>query len=137
MWLVFAVLSAVFAALTAVFSKIGVKEVNSSLATAIRTMVVVLVSWGMVWITKVQFSLSSVSLKSWLFLLLSGLSTGLSWLCYYKALQMGETGKVLAIDKLSIVFAVIFAAVFLSEKITLKSGIAVCLIIAGAIMMSI
>ncbi len=137
MWLVFAVLSAVFAALTAVFSKIGVKEVNSSLATAIRTMVVVLVSWGMVWITKVQFSLSSVSLKSWLFLLLSGLSTGLSWLWYYKALQMGETGKVLAIDKLSIVFAVIFAAVFLSEKITLKSGIAVCLIIAGAIMMSI
>lgn len=135
MWFVFAILSAVFAALTSILAKIGIEEVNSNLATAIRTLVVVLMAWLMVFITNAQGGLSSISKKSWLFLILSGLTTGASWLCYYKALQMGEASKVVPIDKLSVVITLILAFVFLHEQFTIKSIIGCILIGAGTLLM--
>lgn len=135
MWFVFAILSALFAALTSILAKVGIEEVNSNLATAIRTLVVVLMSWLMVFITNAQGGLSSISKKSWLFLILSGLATGASWLCYYKALQMGEASKVVPIDKLSVVITLILAFVFLHEQFTIKSIIGCILIGAGTLLM--
>ena len=135
MWFVFAILSAVFAALTSILAKVGIEGVNSNLATAIRTLVVVLMAWLMVFITNAQGGLSSISKKSWLFLILSGLATGASWLCYYKALQMGEASKVVPIDKLSVVITLILAFVFLHEQFTIKSIIACILIGAGTLLM--
>ena len=135
MWFVFAILSAVFAALTSILAKVGIEGVNSNLATAIRTIVVVLMAWLMVFITNAQGGLSSISKKSWLFLILSGLATGASWLCYYKALQMGEASKVVPIDKLSVVITLILAFVFLHEQFTIKSIIGCILIGAGTLLM--
>ena len=135
MWFVFAILSAVFAALTSILAKVGIEGVNSNLATAIRTLVVVLMAWLMVFITNAQGGLSSISKKSWLFLILSGLATGASWLCYYKALQMGEASKVVPIDKLSVVITLILAFVFLHEQVTIKSIIGCILIGAGTLLM--
>ena len=135
MWFVFAILSAVFAALTSILAKVGIEGVNSNLATAIRTLVVVLMAWLMVFITNAQGGLSSISKKSWLFLILSGLATGASWLCYYKALQMGEASKVVPIDKLSVVLTLILAFVFLHEQFTIKSIIGCILIGAGTLLM--
>lgn len=135
MWFIFAILSAVFAALTSILAKVGIEEVNSNLATAIRTLVVVLMAWLMVFITNAQGGLSSISKKSWLFLILSGLATGASWLCYYKALQMGEASKVVPIDKLSVVITLILAFVFLHEQFTIKSIIGCILIGVGTLLM--
>jgi transporter family protein len=135
MWFVFAILSALFAALTSILAKVGIEGVNSNLATAIRTLVVVLMAWLMVFITNAQGDLSSISKKSWLFLILSGLATGASWLCYYKALQMGEASKVVPIDKLSVVITLILAFVFLHEQFTIKSIIGCLLIGAGTLLM--
>ena len=135
MWFIFAILSAVFAALTSILAKVGIEEVNSNLATAIRTLVVVLMAWLMVFITNAQGGLSSISKKSWFFLILSGLATGASWLCYYKALQMGEASKVVPIDKLSVVITLILAFVFLHEQFTIKSIIGCILIGAGTLLM--
>lgn len=135
MWFVLALLSAVFAALTSILAKIGIDGVNSNLATAIRTVVVVAMAWLMVFITGAQGGISEISRKSWLFLILSGLATGASWLCYYKALQVGEASKVVPVDKLSVVITLILAFVFLNEKITLKSGIGCILIGAGTLLM--
>ncbi len=136
MWIVFAVLSAVFAALTSILAKLGIGGVDSTLATAIRTVVVVLMSWLMVFITDTQGGISSISSRSWVFLTLSGLATGASWLCFYKALQMGETTRVVAIDKLSIVFTLMLALIFLGEKLTLKSLLG-CLMIAGGTLLMV
>lgn len=135
MWLVFAILSAVFAALTSILAKIGIDGVNSNLATAIRTMVVVAMAWGMVFLTNAQSGLSGISRKSWIFLILSGLATGASWLCYYRALQMGEASKVVPIDKLSTVLTLVLAFVFLHEKFTVKSLLGCILIAAGTLVM--
>ena len=135
MWFVFALASAVFAALTSILAKIGIDGVNSNLATAIRTVVVVLMSWGMVFITGTQGGLSEISKKSWLFLILSGLATGASWLCYYKALQIGDASKVVPIDKLSVVITLVLAFVFLKEEFTVKSLIGCALIGAGTLVM--
>ena len=135
MWSIFAVLSSVFAAMTSILAKVGIEGVNSNLATAIRTFVVLAMSWVMVFITNTQGGLTSISSKSWLFLVLSGLATGASWLCYYKALQMGEASKVVPIDKLSIVITMILAAVFLHEQFTPKSIIGCVLIAAGTLLM--
>ena len=121
MWMIFAVLSAVFAALTAILAKVGIEGVNSNLATAIRIIVVVIMAWGMVFLTHAQNGLAEISKKSWIFLILSGLATGVSWLCYYKALQMGDASKVVPIDKLSVVITLILAFVFLHEQFTAKS----------------
>lgn len=137
MWFVFAVLSAVFAALTSILAKVGIDGVNSNLATAIRTVVVVLMSWGMVFITGAQGGLSEISKKSWLFLILSGLATGASWLCYYRALQIGDASKVVPIDKLSVVITLVLAFVFLKEEFTAKSFIGCLLIGAGTLIMVI
>ena len=135
MWFVFAILAAVFAALTSILAKVGIEGVNSNLASAIRTLVVVLMAWLMVFITNAQGGLSSISKKSWLFLILSGLATGASWLCYYKALQMGEASKVVPIDKLSVIITLILAFVFLHEQFTIKSIIGCILIGAGTLLM--
>ena len=135
MWMKFAVLSAVFAALTAILAKIGIEGVNSNLATAIRTIVVVIMAWGMVFLTHAQNGLAEISKKSWIFLILSGLATGASWLCYYKALQMGDASKVVPIDKLSVVITLILAFVFLHEQFTAKSLIGCILIGAGTLIM--
>ena len=135
MWLVFALLSAVFAALTSILAKIGIEGVNSNLATAIRTVVVVLMAWGMVFLTHAQTGLVEISRKSWLFLILSGLATGASWLCYYRALQMGQASKVVPIDKLSVVITLVLAFVFLHEQFTAKSLIGCVLIGAGTLIM--
>lgn len=135
MWAVFAIGSAVFAALTSILAKIGISGVNSNLATAIRTVVVVLMSWGMVFITGTQSGITEISRKSWLFLILSGLATGASWLCYYKALQLGEAGKVVPIDKLSVVITLVLAFVFLHEQFTVKSFIGSLLITVGTLFM--
>ena len=137
MWFVYAILSAVFAALTSILAKIGIDGVNSNLATAIRTVVVVAMSWGMVFLTDAQSGISSISNKSWLFLILSGLATGASWLCYYKALQIGEASKVVPVDKLSVVITLVLAFVFLHEKFTAKSLIGCALIGAGTLIMVI
>lgn len=135
MWAVFAVLSAVFAALTSILAKIGIDGVNSNLATAIRTMVVVAMAWGMAFLTHAQSGITEISKKSWLFLILSGLATGASWLCYYRALQMGEASKVVPIDKLSVVITLVLAFVFLHEKFTAKSLIGCILIGVGTLVM--
>ncbi len=135
MWFLFAVLSAVFAALTSILAKVGIDGVNSELATAVRTVVVVAMSWGMVFITHAQSGLTEISKKSWLFLILSGLATGASWLCYYKALQIGDVSKVVPIDKLSVVITLVLAFVFLHEKFTAKSLIGCILIAAGSLIM--
>lgn len=135
MWAVFAILSAVFAALTSILAKIGIDGVNSTLATAIRTVVVVIMSWGMVFVTQTQSGIAEISRKSWLFLILSGLATGASWLCYYKALQIGDASKVVPIDKLSVVITLVLAFVFLHEQFTAKSLIGCVLIAAGTLVM--
>ena len=135
MWLLFAVLSSVFAALTSILAKVGIEGVNSTLATAIRTTVVLAMAWGMVLLTGSQGGISGISQKSWIFLILSGLATGASWLCYYYALQMGEASKVAPIDKMSVVITVILAFLFLHEKITIKAAIGCTLIGAGTLLM--
>lgn len=135
MWLLFAIGSAVFAALTAILAKIGIDGVNSNLATAIRTFVVLLMAWGMVFLTHAQGGITSISSKSWLFLILSGLATGASWLCYYRALQLGEASKVVPVDKMSTVLTIILAFVFLHESFTLKSLIDMILLTAGTLVM--
>ena len=135
MWAIFAILSAIFAALTSILAKVGIEGVNSNLATAVRTIVVVLMAWFMVFITGNQNEIIDISKKSWIFLILSGLATGASWLCYYKALQLGEASKVVPIDKLSIVITIILAFIFLGEQITLKTLIGCCLIVIGTFVM--
>ncbi len=135
MWFILALLSAVFAALTSILAKVGIDGVNSNLATALRTGVVLLMAWGMVFITNAQGGLGDISRKSWIFLILSGLATGASWLCYYRALQIGEASKVVPVDKLSVVFTLVLAFVFLHEKFTWKSGIGAVLIAAGTLIM--
>lgn len=135
MWFVFALLSAVFAALTSILAKVGIDGVNSNLATAIRTVVVLVMAWGMVFVTNTQSGLTDISKKSWLFLILLGLATGASWLCYYRALQIGEASKVVPIDKLSVVITLVLAFVFLHERFTPKSLIGCLLIGAGTLLM--
>lgn len=135
MWFVFALLSAVFAALTSILAKIGIDGVNSNLATAIRTVVVLVMAWGMVFLTSAQNGIAAISRKSWIFLILSGLATGASWLCYYRALQLGETSKVVPIDKLSVVITLVLAFVFLKESFTAKSLVGAVLITAGTLIM--
>ncbi|MBQ7911134.1 MAG: EamA family transporter [Clostridia bacterium] len=135
MWLILALLSAVFAALTSILAKIGIEDVNSHLATAIRTLVVVAMAWGMVFLTNAQNGITEISKRSWLFLILSGLATGASWLCYYKALQMGQASKVVPIDKLSVVITLVLAFVFLHEQFTVKSLIGCILIGLGTLIM--
>ena len=135
MWLILALLSSIFAALTSILAKVGIVGVNSNLATAIRTSVVLLMSWGMVFLTHAQSGISSINQKSWLFLILSGLATGASWLCYYKALQVGDVSKVVPIDKLSVVFTLILAFVFLHEKFTVKSAIGTAFLAIGTLIM--
>ena len=135
MWFVFAILSAIFAALTSILAKVGIEGINSNLATAVRTIVVVLMAWFMVFATGNQNGIVDISKKNWIFLILSGLATGVSWLCYYKALQLGEVSKVVPIDKLSIVITIILAFIFLGEQITLKTLIGCCLIIVGTFVM--
>lgn len=135
MWLLFAVLSAVFAALTSILAKIGIDGVDSNLATAVRTVVVVVMAWVMVFLTHAQTGMTEISRKSWLFLILSGLATGASWLCYYRALQLGEVSKVVPIDKLSVVITLILAFVFLHEEFTVKSLIGCAFIGVGTLVM--
>ncbi|MBQ3170711.1 MAG: EamA family transporter [Mailhella sp.] len=135
MWFVLALLSAIFAALTSILAKIGIEGVDSNLATAIRTVVVVAMAWGMVFLTHAQNGLTGISGRSWLFLILSGLATGASWLCYYKALQIGEASKVVPVDKLSVVITVLLAFVFLHEAVTMKSLIGCLLIGIGTLVM--
>lgn len=135
MWALFAVGSAVFAALTSILAKIGIEGVNSNLATAIRTVVVVIMSWGMVFLTHAQSGISEISKRSWLFLILSGLATGASWLCYYHALQTGKASQVVPIDKLSVIITLVMAFVFLHEEFTVKSLIGCILIGAGTLVM--
>ena len=137
MWFVFALLSAIFAALTSVLAKIGIDGVNSNLATAIRTVIVVAMAWLMVFITNTQSGIFEISKKSWIFLILSGMATGASWLCYYRALQIGEVSKVVPVDKLSIIITLILAFVFLHEKCTVKSITGCILIVAGTLIMVI
>ena len=135
MWFVFALLSAVFAALTSILAKVGIEGVNSNLATAIRTVVVVVMAWGMVFLTNAQSGILDIGKKSWVFLILSGLATGASWLCYYRALQIGEASKVVPVDKLSVVITLVLAFVFLHEKFTARSLIGCILIAAGTLVM--
>lgn len=135
MWMFFAILSAVFAALTSILAKVGIDGVNSNLATAIRTIVVVAMAWAMVFLTNSQNGITEISRKSWMFLILSGLATGASWLCYYRALQLGEASKVVPIDKLSTVITLVLAFVFLHEKFTFKSLIGCILITLGTLIM--
>lgn len=135
MWFVFAVLSAIFAAITSILAKIGIEGVNSNLATAIRTVVVVLMAWGIVAITNAQSGIAEISKRSWIFLTLSGLSTGASWLCYFKALQLGDVSKVVPLDKFSIVITLVMAAVFLHEQFTVKTIIGSVLITLGTFVM--
>lgn len=135
MWVIFALLSAVFAALTSILAKVGIEGVNSNLATALRTMVVVVMAWLMVFLTHAQSGISEINKKSWLFLVLSGLATGGSWLCYYKALQLGEASKVVPIDKMSVVITLVLAFIFLHEEFTVKSLLGCILIGAGTLIM--
>ena len=135
MWFVLSLLSAVFAALTSILAKVGIEGVNSNLATAIRTVVVVFMAWGMVFLTNAQNGIAEISKRSWLFLILSGLATGASWLCYYRALQLGDASKVVPIDKLSVVITLILAFVFLHEQFTAKSLIGCILIGMGTMVM--
>lgn len=135
MWFVFAVLSAIFAAITSILAKIGIEGVNSNLATAIRTVVVVLMAWGIVAITNAQSGIAEISKRSWIFLTLSGLATGASWLCYFKALQLGDVSKVVPLDKFSIVITLVMAAVFLHEQFNVKTIIGSVLITLGTFVM--
>lgn len=135
MWLILALLSALFAALTSILAKIGIEGVDSNLATAVRTGVVLIMAWGMVFLTGAQNGIGSIDKKSWIFLILSGLATGASWLCYYKALQIGEASKVVPVDKLSVVITLVLAFVFLHEKFTPKSLAGCLLIAAGTLLM--
>ena len=137
MWFILALLSAIFAALTSILAKVGIEGVNSNLATAVRTGVVLLMAWGMVFITNTQSGIFEIERKSWIFLILSGRATGASWLCYYKALQIGEASKVVPVDKLSVVITLILAFVFLHEKLTPKSILGCLLIAAGTLLMVI
>lgn len=137
MWFVFALLSAVFAALTSILAKIGIEGVNSNLATAVRTVVVLIMAWGMVFLTNTQSGITEISRKSWIFLILSGLATGASWLCYYHALQVGEASKVVPVDKLSVVITLVLAFVFLHEAFTMKSLAGCVLIGIGTLIMVI
>lgn len=137
MWLIFAILSAVFAALTSILAKIGIDGINSNLATAIRTVVVVVMAWAMVFITDTASSITEISRKSWIFLILSGLATGASWLCYYRALQLGEVSKVVPIDKMSVILTLVLAFVFLHEKFNAKSLIGCILIGLGTLIMAL
>lgn len=134
MWLLLALASSVFAALTAILAKVGIEGVNSTLATAIRTAVVLLMSWGMVFLTNTQGGIGAIGKKSWLFLILSGIATGASWLCYYKALQIGQASKVVPIDKMSVVITMVLAAVILHEQFTVKSALGCALIAAGTLL---
>ncbi len=134
MWLILSLLSALFAALTSILAKVGIENVNSNLATAIRTMVVVVMAWLMVFITDAQGGIGSISRKSWIFLILSGLATGASWICYYKAIQIGDVSRVVPIDKLSVVITLVMAFVFLHEKFSVKSIIGCILIGAGTLL---
>ena len=135
MWFLFALLSSVFAALTSILAKVGIEGVNSNLATAVRTVVVVIMAWVVVFMTNTQSGLPDIGRESWIFLILSGLATGASWICYYKALQMGEASKVVPVDKFSIVLTVILAFLFLHEQITIKKLIGILLITAGTFFM--
>lgn len=135
MWLLFAIGSAVFAALTSILAKIGIEGVNSNLATAIRTFVVLVMAWGIVFLTNAQSGITQINRKSWIFLILSGLATGASWLCYYKALQVGNVSKVVPIDKMSTVITLILAFIFLNENLTVKSAIGMILLTAGTLVM--
>ena len=135
MWFVLAIGSAVFAALTSILAKVGIDGVNSNLATAIRTGVVLVMAWGMVFLTDAQHGIGAISRKSWIFLILSGLATGASWLCYYRALQIGDASKVVPVDKLSVVITLILAFAFLHEKFTWKSAVGAVLITAGTLIM--
>ena len=135
MWFVFAVLSAIFAAITSILAKIGIEGVNSNLATAIRTVVVVLMAWGIAALTNAQSGIAEISKRSWIFLTLSGLATGASWLCYFKALQLGDASKVVSVDKFSIVITLVMAAVFLHEQFTVKTIIGSVLITLGTFVM--
>lgn len=137
MWLIFALLSAVFAAAPSILAKIGIEGVNSNLATAIRTVVVVVMAWGMVFLTNAQGGIAQIGRKSWIFLILSGLATGASWLCYYRALQLGEVSKVVPIDKLSVVITLVLGFVLLHEQVSLKSLIGCILIGAGTLVMAL
>lgn len=137
MWFLFALLSAIFAALTSILAKVGIEGVNSNLATAIRTVVVVTMAWGMVFLTHTQSGISEISRRSWIFLILSGFATGGSWLCYYRALQIGEASKVVPVDKLSVVITLILAFLFLHEEFTVKSLIGCILIGAGTLFLVI
>ena len=135
MWLLFAILSSVFAAITSILAKIGIENVNSNLATAIRTVVVLAFSWIMVFITGGAGGIFSIEKKSWIFLILSGLSTGISWLCYYKALQLGEASKVVPIDKLSILVTILFSYIFFHEKLSKKTALGLFLTVGGTLLM--
>ena len=135
MWIVYAILSAVFAALTSIFAKIGIENINSNLATAIRTIVVLVIAWSMVFINGTYKGISEITSKSWLFLILSGLATGVSWLFYFKALQIGEASKVVPIDKLSVVITMVLAFVILGEKADVKTIIGGAAIAAGTLIM--
>lgn len=135
MWFIFALLSAVFAAATSILAKIGISGVNSNLATALRTVVVLVMAWGMVFLTDAQGGIGAISRRSWLFLILSGLATGASWLCYFRAVQLGEVSRVAPVDKLSVVLTVLLAAAFLHEKLTVKSLLGALLITAGTVLM--
>ena len=135
MWFIFALLSAVFAALTSILAKVGIEGVDSTLATAVRTLVVLAMSWVMVFVTNTQSGIFSIGKKSWIFLVLSGLATGASWLCYYKAIQIGEVSQVVPIDKLSVVITLVLAFIFLHETFTAKSAIGAVLITAGTLVM--
>ena len=135
MWFVLALLSAIFAALTSILAKVGIEGVNSNLATAIRTVVVVVMAWGMVFLTNAQNGIAEISKRSWLFIILSGLATGASWLCYYRALQLGDVSKVVPIDKLSVVITLVLAFVFLKEQFTMKSLVGCILIGMGTMIM--
>ena len=137
MWLLFAILSAVFAALTSILAKVGIQGVNSNLATALRTGVVLVMAWAMVFLTRAQSGLAQINGRSWLFLVLSGLATGASWLCYYRALQLGEVSKVAPIDKCSLILTLVLAFVFLHEKITVKSALGCLLLLAGTLLIVI
>lgn len=137
MWIILALGSSVFAALTSILAKIGIDGVNSNLATAIRTFVVLIMSWGMVFLTNAQTGISEISRRSWIFLILSGLATGASWLCYYKALQLGDASKVVPIDKLSVIITIVLAAIILHEQFTARSILGCLLIAAGTLLMVI
>ena len=137
MWAVLAVLSAIFAALTSILAKVGIDGVNSNLATAIRTFVVLIMAWGMVFLTDAQGGIGSISRRSWIFLILSGLATGASWLAYFRALKLGDAARVAPVDKLSIVLVAIFGVIFLGEKLNLIHWFAVALIATGAVLLAI